>query len=155
MTESNDTTSDSNDELGGVLGEVGLEYEDDDDDKIEDEASEGIDEEDEDQKTDGAAAEGEDSGADTEGDTSMDAGSAESSADDGPFAPEPGMQLTKSLGTKLTPPEKEFIELYVEFSDEYEHTGEFLRVFVDELRQEYGEEVMRRKKALEELKGGL
>ena len=143
MTEADDTQSGDSDkdDLGGVLGEVGLEYDDDDDE----------------------AAQADDAPENNETDNTDEADSTdtpqssdgESGADDGPFAPEPGMQLTKSLGTKLTPPEKEFIELYVEFSDEYEHTGEFLRVFVDELRQEYGEEVMRRKQALEELKGGL
>lgn len=145
MSEPNERNPDSNDgdsdenEFGGVLGEVGLEYED--------ETETAEDEGDDTPESDTSATEDENTGTDTEASTDE--------SDDAPFAPEPGMNLSESLGTKLTPPEKEFIEAYVEFSDEYDHSGEFLRVIVDELRQEYGEEVMRRKQALEELKGGL
>lgn len=151
MTEADDPQSgdSDNDDLGGVLGEVGLKYDDDD------EAGQAEDEPENNETDNTNGADSADTPQSSDGESETGADSPESGADDGPFAPEPGMQLTKSLGTKLTPPEKEFIELYVEFSDEYEHTGEFLRVFVDELRQEYGEEVMRRKQALEELKGGL
>jgi hypothetical protein len=152
MTTSDDTPSDDNgnDDLGGVLGEVGLDYEDEDD-----EADEADDVPEDNDTGSGDETSTSDPSQPSDGESEPDGDSNGADADDGPFAPEPGMQLTKSLGTKLTPPEKEFIELYVEFSDEYEHTGEFLRVFVDELRQEYGDEVMRRKQALEELKGGL
>ncbi|EMA56024.1 hypothetical protein [Halococcus thailandensis] len=153
MTETGDTESDGsdNDELGGVLGEVGLDYADDDEaDQVDnDPENNEIDSTDEIDTSDPSNP------SDSESPTDGASNDTATEADDGPFAPDPEMQLTKSLGTKLTPPEKEFIDLYVEFSDEYEHTGEFLRVFVDELRQEYGEEVMRRKEALEELKGGL
>jgi hypothetical protein len=141
MTETDDTPSDSSDnsnngDLGGVLGEVGLDYGDEDD------SSESND----------TATESETSGPES---TQSSEHELEGGGDGGPFAPEPGMQLTESFGTKLTPPEKEFVELYVEFSDEYDNPGAFLRGFVKELRREYGDEVMRRKEALEELKGGL
>lgn len=126
MTEPGDTSDDNGtDDPGGILGEVGLDYDEDGDDEAD------------------------------QGDDASENNDAETEPDNGPFAPEPGMNLTKSFGTKLTPPEKEFIEKYVEFSDQYENPGVFLRAFVTELRQEHGEEVMRRKKALEELKGGL
>jgi hypothetical protein len=147
MSETNERDTDSNEgdnddtELGGVLGGVGLEYDD--------EAETDENEADDTPESDDPATEDETTGMDAE------AGTDESEPADDPFAPEPGMNLSESLGTKLTPPEKEFIEAYVEFSDEYAHSGEFLRAIVDELRQEYGEEVMRRKQALDELKGGL
>jgi hypothetical protein len=147
MSETNERDTDSNEgdnddtELGGVLGGVGLEY----DDETETDENEA----DDTPESDDPATEDETTGTDTE------AGTGNSEPADDPFAPEPGMNLSESLGTKLTPPEKEFIEAYVEFSDEYAHSGEFLRAIVDELRQEYGEEVMRRKQALDELKGGL
>ena len=143
-TDSNEGDSDDN-ELGGVLGDVGLEYDD------EDEAETAEDEADDTPESDTPATGDEGTGTDTEAGTD----DSKPESDDAPFAPEPGMNLSESLGTKLTPPEKEFIEAYVEFSDEYAHSGEFLRAIVDELRQEYGEEVMRRKQALDELKGGL
>jgi hypothetical protein len=142
MTESDDTPTDSSndDDLGGVLGEVGLEFDDETNDTGE---------------TTGDEPTADDVQQDESSPKNGDPDTDESDGDDGPFAPESGMNLTESFGTKLTPPEKEFIELYVEFSDEYDHSGEFLRAFVTELRQEYGEEIMRRKEALEDLKGGL
>ncbi|EMA47801.1 hypothetical protein [Halococcus salifodinae] len=152
MTETNDSDTDTDDsgDLGGVLGEVGLDYGDDeagDTPESNETDSEG-------EASDSDPPQASDDSADAD-EQSSDESESGSGADDGPFAPDPGMQLTKSFGTKLTPPEKEFIELYVEFSDEYDNPGAFLRKFVKELRREYGEEVMRRKEALEELKGGF
>ncbi len=154
MTETDDTQPDEsdNDDLGGVLGEVGLDYGDDNNEA--DTTSESTETATESEASGSEPAQSSDdpAGADEHSD---DESESEPEANDGPFAPEPGMQLTKSFGTKLTPPEKEFIELYVEFSDEYDNPGAFLREFVRQLRKEHGEEVMRRKRALEELKGGL
>lgn len=146
MTETDDGDnggSIDNDDLGGVLGDVGLEYDDDDGD-----------DDDEADTTEESTETATESGSDSEPVQESDDDPA-AQADDGPFAPDPEMQLTESFGTKLTPPEKEFVELYVEFSDEYDNPGAFLREFVRQLRQEHGQEVMRRKEALEELKGGL
>jgi hypothetical protein len=175
MTETDDTQpdggdGDSNDDLGGVLGEVGLDYGDDeagdeaDDTTDADEDEDAIESTETETEADTSGSESaetsddDDSVADGDeqsGAASESASKPEAGADDGPFAPEPEMQLTESFGTKLTPPEKEFVELYVEFSDEYDNPGAFLREFVRQLRQEHGQEVMRRKQALEELKGGL
>jgi hypothetical protein len=171
MTETDDTQpdggdGDSGDDLGGVLGEVGLDY---GDDEAGDEADDTTDADEDAIESTETETEGEVNGSEsaqssdgddsvTNGDEQPDAASesaSEPEADNGPFAPESEMQLTESFGTKLTPPEKEFVELYVEFSDEYDNPGAFLREFVRQLRQEHGEEVMRRKQALEELKGGL
>lgn len=63
--------------------------------------------------------------------------------------------LNKTLGGKVTEEDKEFAEHYIMFSEKYDSVGDLFREFIGQLKAEKGEEVERRRKEFEQLKGGL